>query len=59
LLEAALGKTARIRTMPEQPGDMKITYADISKARRLLGYRPQVPIEDGIQRFLTWFLAQP
>jgi UDP-glucuronate 4-epimerase len=55
LIEKALGKRAEIRQLPPQPGDVPITYADITKAKRLLGYRPQVPIEDGIARFVDWF----
>jgi UDP-glucuronate 4-epimerase len=38
-----------------QPGDVPQTFADISKARRLLGYNPQTQIEEGISRFVEWF----
>ncbi|RLB07729.1 MAG: epimerase [Deltaproteobacteria bacterium] len=55
LLEGALDKKAKIEELPEQPGDVPITYADISKARRLLGYDPQIGIEEGIERFVRWF----
>ena len=55
LIEEVLGKKADIEELPEQPGDVPITYADISKARRLLGYDPQVGIEEGIERFVRWF----
>ena len=55
LLEQALGKKAVVEELPEQPGDVPITYADISKARRLLGYAPQVGIEEGVERFVRWF----
>lgn len=58
LLEAALGKQALIDRQPLQPGDVPVTYADISKARRLLGYDPQTKIEAGIPRFVEWFQAQ-
>ena len=54
-LEETLGKKAEIEELPEQPGDVPITYADISKARRLLGYDPHVDIEKGIERFVRWF----
>jgi UDP-glucuronate 4-epimerase len=57
LIEAALGKEARIKLMPERPGDVPLTYADISKARRLLGYQPSTPISQGIPRFVNWYLA--
>ncbi len=56
VLEKALGKKARLRFLPEQPGDMPITYADIGRARRLLNYDPQTPIEAGIEKFAEWFL---
>jgi UDP-glucuronate 4-epimerase len=55
LLEGALGKKAIVEEQPEQPGDVPITYADISQARRLLGYDPQVEIEEGVERFVRWF----
>ncbi len=57
LLESALGTKAVIDRQPMQPGDVPITYADISKAREMLGYNPQVKIEEGIPRFVEWFLA--
>lgn len=55
LLESALGKKAKIARRPEQPGDVKETCADISKARSELGYDPKVSIEEGIRRFVEWF----
>ncbi|SPE62671.1 conserved hypothetical protein [Verrucomicrobia bacterium] len=55
LLEAALGTKARIDRRPLQPGDVPRTCADVSKARRMLGYHPQVTIEAGIPRFVAWF----
>lgn len=55
LLEENLGKKAIIEKMPHQPGDVPITFADISKARKLLGYNPQTNIEDGIKKFVEWF----
>lgn len=55
LLEEAIGKRARIDWQPLQPGDVPITYADINKARRLLGYNPQTKIETGIYKFVEWF----
>src|SRR6516225_3248728 len=48
LIETALGKKAIIDRQPAQPGDVPRTYADISKARKLLGYQPRVKIEEGI-----------
>jgi len=55
LIEEATGKKATLEHLPDQPGDVPLTYADISKARRLLGYEPQVPIERGIRAFVEWF----
>ena len=55
LLEAALGKKAIIDRQPLQPGDVPITFADISKAREKLGYKPRVKFEDGIKLFVEWF----
>ena len=55
LLEGALGKKAIIDWQPMQPGDVPITYADISKARARLGYHPRVKIDQGIPLFVEWF----
>ena len=55
LLEAALGKKAVIDRQPLQPGDVPVTYADITKARARLGYQPQIKIETGIKLFIDWF----
>ena len=55
-IEKVLGKRAKINQLPEQPGDMPLTCADISKARKLLGYNPRTKFEDGLPRFVDWFL---
>jgi len=55
LLEGALGKRAIVDRKPAQPGDVPITFADVSKARVRLGYSPRVPIERGIPLFVEWF----
>ena len=55
LLEKALDRHAEIARQPLQPGDVTQTFADISKARRLLGYDPKTQIEEGIERFVEWF----
>jgi UDP-glucuronate 4-epimerase len=54
LLEENLGKKAIIHQKPLQAGDVPQTFADISKARRLLGYNPQTKIEEGIKQFTDW-----
>jgi len=56
-LESVLGKKALLRFLPMQSGDMEITYADISHARKTLGYDPKTPFKDGIRRFADWFLS--
>jgi UDP-glucuronate 4-epimerase len=56
-IEELCGRKAMIQRMPSQPGDVEITYADVSKARQLLGYHPTTPIRDGIRRFIQWFEA--
>ena len=58
LLEKSLGKKAVIDRQPPQPGDVPITYANIDKAQTRLGYNPKVKIEEGIPRFVEWFLKQ-
>jgi UDP-glucuronate 4-epimerase len=55
LLEQALGSRAEISWQPVQPGDVPQTFADISKAQRLLGYNPRTQIEEGIREFVKWF----
>ena len=55
LIEKNLEKSAKIKYFPEQTGDPSITYADISKSRRLLNYYPKVNIEKGIKKFAQWY----
>ncbi len=57
LVENFLGKEARIRWLPEQPGDVPRTFADIRKAESHLGFTPRVDIESGIRRLVDWYLA--
>jgi UDP-glucuronate 4-epimerase len=58
LISGALGKEPVIDWKPEQPGDMKHTHADVSRAGKALGYSPRVPIEEGIARFSEWVKKQ-
>jgi UDP-glucuronate 4-epimerase len=58
LTEAAVGKTAVIRQLPDQPGDVPRTFADVNKARRLLGYEPRTSIKDGIAKYVEWARAR-
>jgi UDP-glucuronate 4-epimerase len=55
-IEGALGVKAMINLLPPVPGDMPATYADISKARRLLEYTPTTRIRAGVQKFIEWYL---
>jgi UDP-glucuronate 4-epimerase len=59
LLEEVSGRKALIERWPAQPGDVEITYADVSKAKRLLGYTPSTPIKVGLERFVDWFGSSP
>lgn len=59
LLETALGKKAIIDRQPLQPGDVPVTFADISKARARLGYNPHIKIDTGITLFIDWFRQNP
>ncbi len=57
-LAAELGVEPRIDWLPDQPGDVPITHADVTKASRLLGYAPKVPIREGLARFVAWYREQ-
>jgi UDP-glucuronate 4-epimerase len=54
-IEQVMGKPAIIDRQPDQPGDVRTTYADSSRARERLGYEPQVSFEEGIRRFVAWW----
>jgi UDP-glucuronate 4-epimerase len=54
-LAAELAVEPRIDYLPNQPGDVPITYADVGKAASLLGYSPKVPIREGLKRFVAWY----
>lgn len=56
-LSAQMGVTPRVNQLPSQPGDVPRTFADISRARELLGYSPSTDFESGIRKFLDWFGA--
>ncbi len=58
LIESALGKRARTRSLAMQPGEVPLTLADITKARSLLGYEPKTSVEEGIPRFVRWYLEK-
>jgi UDP-glucuronate 4-epimerase len=59
ILEDVIGREADIAFEPDQPGDVPVTYADVTKAVRILGYEPSVPIEEGIRLFVKWLKIKP
>ncbi len=54
----AMGKKPEIEQLPMQPGDVNITFADISKAKSMLGYQPLTPFSEGVRKFAEWFKLQ-
>jgi UDP-glucuronate 4-epimerase len=58
LLEKHLGKVAKKELLSVQPSEVPVTYADISKSQRMLGFAPKVSLEEGIQKFLEWYLGE-
>jgi UDP-glucuronate 4-epimerase len=54
-LERLTGRKAKLKMMPEQPGDVRRTYADISKAEKVLGYAPRTGLEKGLKKFVEWY----
>jgi len=55
-IEKVTGKKAIIEQLPDQPGDVPKTFADISKAKNLLGYNPQIKLNEGLEKFYRWFI---
>ena len=55
LVAKHVGRAAEIEPLPLQPGDVSITCASIDKAKKLLGYNPQFPLEEGIAEFMVWY----
>ncbi|MDX8430777.1 MAG: GDP-mannose 4,6-dehydratase [Candidatus Algichlamydia australiensis] len=58
LIEEKMGKRAEKNMLPMQKGDVTRTFADISKAEKLLGFSPKVPLDEGLDHFVNWFNAQ-
>ena len=54
-LERALGKKAKMKMEPMQPGDVKATYADTRALRKAVGFAPSTPLQAGLERFAAWF----
>ncbi|ADI15759.1 GDP-mannose 4,6-dehydratase [Truepera radiovictrix] len=57
-MERVAGRRAKLEPKPKLPADVYVTYADISKARKLLGFEPKVSIPEGVERFWRWFEAE-
>ncbi|MFA6523281.1 MAG: NAD-dependent epimerase/dehydratase family protein [Candidatus Peribacteraceae bacterium] len=55
MVETSCGKEAKKEFLPMQPGDVRVTSADISKAKKMLGYEPKTNIKDGVPRFVSWY----
>ena len=55
IIENALGKKARLNRLPLQPGDVRRTYADVTKAREYFGYNPSTLLQEGIGRYVAWY----
>jgi UDP-glucuronate 4-epimerase len=58
ILEQLLGKKASVVDTPTPPSEPLITYADVTKARRLLGYEPKTPVDQGLRRFIDWMRGE-
>jgi UDP-glucuronate 4-epimerase len=58
IIEDKLGKKAKVKYLDAAPGDVPLTYADVSKARRMIGYEPKIGVEAGVERYVKWFLAR-
>lgn len=57
-LEKALGRPAKLKRLPDQPGDVPVTYADVALAERELGYRCSTPLARGVEQFCAWYVEQ-
>ncbi len=58
-IETALGKQAKIKRLPMQPGDVLRTFADVSKAREAFGYNPSTLLTEGVQAYVRWYRENP
>jgi len=55
IIETHVGKKANVESLPMQPGEIQVTFADVEKAKRLLGYSPKTSLEEGMAKFLGWY----
>jgi UDP-glucuronate 4-epimerase len=54
-IEKVLGKKAKLELVPQQPGDVEETYADVEALKAATGFQPSMPLEMGIERFVAWY----
>jgi len=59
VLEKLMGVPAKVEELPARPEDMELTWADVSRAKELLGWSPSVGFEQGVEEFLRWYKKQP
>ncbi len=55
IIEKNIGKKAKIDYLPMQPGDVPMSFADIDKSKKKLGFDPKIDIDTGIEKFISWF----
>ncbi|MGL4610525.1 MAG: NAD-dependent epimerase/dehydratase family protein [Trueperaceae bacterium] len=58
VMESVASKKAMLKLQPKLPADVYVTYADVSKAKRLLGFNPMISINEGVQRFWEWYVKE-
>ena len=58
IISEKLGKKADVKFLPEQKGDVPLTFSDISKAKIILNYNPLTNIEEGIEKFINWYFEE-
>lgn len=55
IIEKAVGKKARLNLLPKQPGDVDVTFADVSELKAATGFEPKTPLAEGIAKFVGWY----
>ena len=55
IIGQVIGTEPKIKQLPMQPGDVDRTFADISKAKKLIGYNPKTSFKEGIENFVEWY----
>jgi UDP-glucuronate 4-epimerase len=57
-MEGVAGKKATLKLQPKLPADVYVTYADITKSQKLLGFKPTISIDEGVKRFWEWYMRE-